>query len=69
MSDWTSEYLTLLEDCEKREERLSDWERCSDGATKCMAFVPLGHSVPPPRCEHTLGLFADCEPPNVGIER
>ena len=27
MSDWTSEYLTLLDDCEKREERLSDWER------------------------------------------
>ena len=27
MSDWTSEYLTLLEDCEQREERLSDWER------------------------------------------
>lgn len=27
MSDWSSEYLTLLEDCEKREERLSEWER------------------------------------------
>lgn len=27
MSDWTSEYVTLLDDCEKREERLSDWER------------------------------------------
>lgn len=27
MADWTSEYLTLLEDCEKREDRLSDWER------------------------------------------
>lgn len=25
MSDWTSEYLTLLEDCEKRSERLDDW--------------------------------------------
>ena len=24
---WESEYLTLLEDCEKREERLTDWER------------------------------------------
>lgn len=24
---WTSEYLTLLDDCEKREQRLSDWER------------------------------------------
>lgn len=27
MSDWEIEYLTLLEDCEKREERLTDWER------------------------------------------
>ena len=27
MSDWTTEYLTLLDDCEKRDERLSDWER------------------------------------------
>lgn len=25
--DWAQEYLTLLEDCEKREERLTDWER------------------------------------------
>jgi hypothetical protein len=24
---WESEYLRLLDDCEKREERLSDWER------------------------------------------
>lgn len=27
MSDWTGEYLSLLDDCEKREERLTDWER------------------------------------------
>jgi hypothetical protein len=27
MSDWTSEYLTLIEDCEERENRLTDWER------------------------------------------
>lgn len=26
MTDWTSEYVTLLEDCEKRSERLTDWE-------------------------------------------
>jgi nitrate reductase assembly molybdenum cofactor insertion protein NarJ len=25
--DWADEYLTLLDDCEKREERLNDWER------------------------------------------
>lgn len=23
---WADEFLTLLDDCEKREERLSDWE-------------------------------------------
>lgn len=27
MSDWEIEYLTLLEDCEKREGCLTDWER------------------------------------------
>jgi hypothetical protein len=26
MSDWTSAYLTLIEDCENRSEQLSDWE-------------------------------------------
>lgn len=25
MSDWTSEYLQLIEDCEKRSERLDEW--------------------------------------------
>ena len=25
---WSTEYLTLLDDCEQRSERLSDWE-CS----------------------------------------
>lgn len=24
---WADEYLTMLDDCEKREERLTDWER------------------------------------------
>jgi len=28
VSDWTSEYLTLIDDCETRSERLTDWE-CS----------------------------------------
>lgn len=26
MTTWAAEYLTLLEDCEKRSERLNDWE-------------------------------------------
>lgn len=24
---WAAEYITLLDDCEKREDRLTDWER------------------------------------------
>jgi hypothetical protein len=24
--DWTEEYLTLIEDCEKRESKLSSWD-------------------------------------------
>jgi hypothetical protein len=27
MASWADEYLTLLDDCERREERLSEWER------------------------------------------
>ena len=26
MSTWADEYMTMLEDCERRSERLSDWE-------------------------------------------
>ncbi len=26
MTTWADEYITLLDDCEKREERLTDWE-------------------------------------------
>lgn len=27
MSDWSSEYITMIEDCEKRESRLTEWEQ------------------------------------------
>ena len=27
MSNWTDEYLQMIDDCEHQEERLSDWER------------------------------------------
>ena len=27
MSDWSSLYIELIEDCEKRESQLTDWER------------------------------------------
>ena len=26
MTTWSDEYLTMLEDCEKRSEQLTDWE-------------------------------------------
>jgi len=26
VSDWTEEYLTLIDDCEKRERKLSSWD-------------------------------------------
>ena len=26
MADWTAEYTTLIEDCTKRSESLTDWE-------------------------------------------
>ena len=34
-----------------------EWRELPDGATKCIAFVPAGESVPPPRCERTQELF------------
>lgn len=27
MNDWTTEYVQLLDDCEARDERLTEWER------------------------------------------
>ena len=27
MSGWADEYVTLIEDCERRESKLSDWQR------------------------------------------
>jgi ferritin-like metal-binding protein YciE len=27
MTPWSDEYITLLDDCEAREQRLTDWER------------------------------------------
>lgn len=27
MTTWADEYVQLLDDCEQREERLTDWER------------------------------------------
>lgn len=27
MADWTDEYATMLDDCEKRESRMTEWEQ------------------------------------------
>lgn len=27
MNDWSGPYIELIDDCEKRESRLTDWER------------------------------------------
>lgn len=27
MDAWADEYLTMIDDCEQREQRLTDWER------------------------------------------
>ena len=27
MTDWSSEYLQMIDDCEDRESRLTEWER------------------------------------------
>ena len=33
MSDWTTEYLTMLDDCEKREDRVTSWADMPMGPT------------------------------------
>jgi hypothetical protein len=38
-----------------------EWRELEDGSTKCMAFAPLGHGVPPPRCENTADMFDGIE--------
>ena len=35
MSDWADEYVQLLDDCEARESRLSDWERGFIESIRC----------------------------------
>ena len=27
MAEWTAEYLTMIEDCEKRSEKMTEWEQ------------------------------------------
>lgn len=38
MAHWSDEYMTLIEDCERRSDRLSDWEAgFIDSLTKWLA--------------------------------
>lgn len=40
-----------------------EWREMPDGEIKCIAFVPAGQPIPPPRCEHTRELFDDSQLP------
>lgn len=42
-----------------------EWRKLEDGRCICVAFVEAGKEIPPPRCEHTLELFAGPEPHNL----
>ncbi len=35
-----------------------EWRRMPAGNVLCTSYVPVGEPVPPPRCTHTLDLFA-----------
>lgn len=35
-----------------------EWRRAPGRGVFCIAFIPAGQPVPPPRCAHTLDLFA-----------
>lgn len=36
-----------------------EWRILPDGTTKCIAFVPMGTPITPPRCEHTIDMFEE----------
>ncbi len=35
-----------------------EWRELDDGRCVCLAYVPEGQPIPPPRCENTLDMFA-----------
>ena len=47
MSTWQDEYITLLDDCERREERLSDWERAQLGINDEGKTMAADHKLIP----------------------
>lgn len=56
-----------LEDCDDNEKceiiaasfrgEAVEWRDLGDGEIKCIAFVPAGQPIPPPRCANTSDLF------------
>lgn len=46
MTSWADEYLTMLDDCEKREERLTDWERGFLKRSYVLGSAPAGRAKP-----------------------
>ena len=49
MSDWTSEYARMIEDCEKHESKLSDWERAFIDSIKTQ--LAAGRTLTPKQTE------------------
>lgn len=49
MSDWTTEYLQMIEDCEDREDRLNDWEREFIDSIKTQ--IVIGRALSPKQAE------------------
>lgn len=43
MTTWTDEYTTMIDDCEKRESRLTEWERTFLDSIK--AKLDIGHML------------------------
>lgn len=48
-ASWTDEYVTLVEDCEKREERLTSWEH--DFLVSLRNQLEAGRAISPRQIE------------------
>lgn len=49
MTDWSEPYLTQIDDCEKRESRLTDWERNFVDSRRRQ--IEAGHRLTPKQTE------------------
>jgi len=55
MSHWADEYITLIEDCEQRCERLSDWE--SDFVSSLRDQLEAGRALSPKQIDVLDGIW------------